>query len=212
MRAPFKQLSGQFLLDPDAYLLSANNRPTMAFTWKGSTFNIYGAVSKMMAAATYLLSYYTWVNTTSLLTIQRPEETTLSTKEKWYQMPVFKRRAFRVITLRFGDYGQLSIPKYSLEFFTLLLKVSCIIVRYWAEDTPPGLLVTTRHGKAAPLRSGELTCFNKFIRDNFGLRDDKGVSLKTSLCSRMLSLSWQIKPNTAKIRSRQNVAEKKCWG
>lgn len=177
MRALFKQLSAQFLLNPDYHRLSRNNISTMTFVWKGSVFNLYGAASKMMAAATYLMSYYTWANTTSLLTIQRPEETTFSTKEKWYQMPVFKRRAFRIITLRFGDHGQLNIPKYSLEFFTQLLKVSDTIAEHWAEEEVPRLLITIRHSQAAPLRSQELTYFNAFLRDKFGLRDDKGETL-----------------------------------
>lgn len=177
LRALFKQLSVQFLTDPNYYLFAANNRPAMKFVWKGSVFCLYGTVSKLMTVATYLMSYYTWANTTSLLAIQRPEETTLSTKEKWYQMPVFKRRAFRVITLRFGDHGQLNIPKYSLEFFNQLLKISGIIAEHWVEEKPPNLLIKIRNHKASPLGAEELSRFNKFLRNNFHLRDDQGRQL-----------------------------------
>lgn len=178
LRALFKQLSGQFLMDPDFYLFARNNRPTISFAWKGSTFTLYGVVSKMMAAATYLLSYYTWANTTSLLAILRPQETTLSAKEKWYQMPIFKRRSFRIITFRFGDHGQLNIPKYSLEFFSQLLKVSDIIARHWTEEGAPRLLMTIRQSRASPLRAEELSRFNNFLHEYFNLKDDKGGRLR----------------------------------
>ncbi|ECJ0461875.1 hypothetical protein FMF97_17555 [Salmonella enterica] len=177
LRALFKQLSRQFLKDMDLHLFSTNFKPTMTFVWKGSNIKIYGAVSKMMAAATYLMSYYTWANTTSLLTIQRPYESTHSTKEKWYQMPVFKRRSFRIITLRFGDYGELNVPKYSLEFFNLLLRVTGLISYYQEDDTPPNLLITFRNSQPAPMRASELTRFNIFLRDNFNLKNDKGEFL-----------------------------------
>ncbi|HCR2147163.1 TPA: hypothetical protein OND30_004187 [Enterobacter kobei] len=191
MRALFKQLYGQFLLDPDVHFFATNFKPTMKFVWKGLTIDIYGAVSKMMAAATYLLSYYTWANTSALLTIKRPEETTLSTKEKWYQMPVFKRRAFRVITLRFGDHGQLNIPKYSLEFFNQLLEISDIIGQHWLENSAPGLLITFRNSRAVPMQIGELSVLNKFIEENFHLRDDKGDRL-TPVISRFRATGSQI--------------------
>jgi hypothetical protein len=178
LRALFKQLTTQFLMDPDFYLFARNNRPAMTFVWKGSTVTLYGIVSKMMAAATYLMSYYTWANTTSLLAIQRPQETTLSTKEKWYQMPIFKRRSFRIITFRFGDHGQLNVPKYSLEFFNQLLHVSGIIATHWAKAEVPRLLITIRQSRASPLRAEELSRFNIFLRKNFSLKDDKGEPLR----------------------------------
>ncbi len=191
MRALFKQFSGQFLQDPDAHLFAPNNRPTMKFAWKGVSIKIYGAVSKMMAAATYLLSYYTWANTSALLAIQRPAETTQATREKWYQMPVFKRRAFRVITLRIGDHGQLNIPKYSLDFFNQLLKVSDLIGQHWPSKDAPVLLLTFRNRQAAPMRAAELIVFNNFLQDNFHLRDDKGARL-SPVISRFRATGSQI--------------------
>lgn len=191
LRTLFKQLSGQFLAAPERHLFATNFAPTMTFAWKGANIKIYGAVSKMMAAATYLMSYYTWANTTSLLTIQRPDETTQSTKEKWYQMPVFKRRSFRIITLRFGDHGELNIPKYSLEFFNLLLRVSGLIAFHWKHDAPPGLLITCRNSQAASMRASELSNFNKFLINNFHLQDDKGSRL-SPVISRFRTTGSQI--------------------
>lgn len=191
LRALFKQLSSQFLKYPDRHLFTTNFTPTMTFAWKGSNIKIYGAVSKMMAAATYLMAYYTWANTTSLLTIQRPDETTQSTKEKWYQMPVFKRRSFRIITLRFGAYGEINIPKYSLEFFNFLLKVSGLIAYYWEHDAPPNLLITFRKSQAVCMSAVELNNFNKFLNMNFHLKDDKGEKL-TPVISRFRATGSQI--------------------
>lgn len=181
LRALFKQLSHQFLKYPERHFYATNFKPTMTFVWKGENIKIYGAISKMMAAATYLMSYYTWANTASLLAIQTPDETTQSTKEKWYQMPVFKRRSFRIITLRFGDHGELNIPKYSLEFFNMLLKVSRLISFCQEGDTPPHLLITARNSQVAPMSAGELTRFNNFLQEAFNLKDDKGEILRAAI-------------------------------
>ena len=77
-----------------------------------------------MASAVYLLSYYTWANTNTLLSLERPDICESNVNGEWYQMPAFKRRAFRVITIQIGAHDQINIPKYSMEFFNQLLKVS----------------------------------------------------------------------------------------
>lgn len=173
LRAFFRQLSQQFMLSPEEHFFVSQSKKSLNFVWKGATYRVYGAVSKLMASAVYLLAYYTWGNTTSLLTLQRPEQATADTTDIWYQMPVFKRRAFRVITLQIGDHDHLNIPKYSLEFFNQLLTLSTRL----SPATPGRLFHTVSSNGVIPLSSVHLAALSRFIKKHFHLTDDRGLPL-----------------------------------
>lgn len=173
LRAFFRQLSQQVILSPAIHFSGSQNKKSLSFVWKGKTYPVYGAVSKLMASAVYLLAYYTWGNTTSLLSLRRPEQVARETTDAWYQMPVFKRRAFRVITLQIGDHNNINIPKYSLEFFNQLLTLSTLI----SPAKQSLLFNTVSPDGVTPLSSVHLASLCGFIRKHFHLTDDQNRPL-----------------------------------
>ncbi|EIP1509239.1 hypothetical protein LRT13_004614, partial [Salmonella enterica] len=172
LRIFFKQISNKFLQDPALYLSQGKNETDMFFRWNGKIYAVYGSVGQLMASAVYLLSYYTWANTNTLLSLERPDICESNVNGEWYQMPAFKRRAFRVITIQIGAHDQINIPKYSMEFFNQLLKVSKAI------SVESNLLFQSGScNRITPLSAVHLQNFNSFLKKNFRLTDDKGLSL-----------------------------------
>lgn len=174
LRGLFKQTSQQFLINPEKHMKAHQTQLTMEFHWKGEIYPLYGAISKMMAAATYLLAFYTYANTSMLLNLVRPKITSISTQNKWYTMPAFKRRAFKVIHVEMGEHS-LDIPKYAMDFFDTLLKVSEII-----DSSNNALLFQTYvRNKVSPVSRGLLQdAYTKWLRKHFPLTDERGRELR----------------------------------
>lgn len=124
LRRLFNQTYEQFIEDPDKHINAHKNAVTMTFIWQGKKYPLHASITKMMCAATYLLSYYTYSNTSDLLGLRRPQNASTSTGEIWYTMPSFKRRAFKTIQVEMGEHQLLEIPKYSMTFFDKLLNAS----------------------------------------------------------------------------------------
>ncbi|TOD13810.1 hypothetical protein CGJ72_17785, partial [Vibrio parahaemolyticus] len=116
----------QFIKNPETHIQAYKNTPTMIFEWQGREYKLCGGITKMMCAATYLLAYYTYANTTDLFRLKQPNNASISTGETWYTMPAFKRRAFKTIQVEIGEH-ELEIPKYAMNFFDKLLNASRII-------------------------------------------------------------------------------------
>ncbi|MDE1266087.1 hypothetical protein [Vibrio aestuarianus] len=136
LRSIFKQLYQQFIIDPELHIQASSNAHTMVFSWKGKDYPVAGGVSKIFYVATFLLSYYTWSNSTVLYSLRRPQTSTHAISSNWYQMPAFKRRAFKTITVELGDHNKLEIPKYATQFFDQLMTVSKLV-----DPKPDGLLL-----------------------------------------------------------------------
>ncbi|EKM5743697.1 hypothetical protein PU345_002989 [Enterobacter kobei] len=173
LRSFFKQTAQWFLETPDALTLSLRHRAPATFRWKGTTYPVDSVICKLIACAVYLLSYYTWANNSVLLSLQRPQGAQANTDSNWYQMPAFKRRAFRVVTVEIGDHGQLNIPRYSMDFFNTLLKVSTKL------SPEPGSLLFQVYNEngLSPVSASHLRAFNLYIDDFFHLVDDKNCRL-----------------------------------
>ncbi len=136
LRSIFKQLYQQFIIDPELHIQASSNAHTMVFSWKGKDYPVAGGASKIFYVATFLLSYYTWSNSTVLYSLRRPQTSTHTISSNWYQMPAFKRRAFKTITVELGDHKKLEIPKYATQFFDQLMTVSKLV-----DPKPDGLLL-----------------------------------------------------------------------
>ncbi len=127
LRSLFKQTYRQFIRSPEIHIKAYNNIPTMNFEWEGQTHRLCGGISKMMCSGAYLLSYYTYANTSDLFQLPQPHNASTSAGETWYTMSAFKRRAFKTIQVEMGEH-ELDIPKYAMRFFDNLLNASRLII------------------------------------------------------------------------------------
>ena len=148
----------------------------MVFSWKGKDYPVAGGASKIFYAATFLLSYYTWSNSTVLYSLRRPQTSTHAISSNWYQMPAFKRRAFKTITVELGDHNKLEIPKYATQFFDQLMTVSKLV-----DPKPDGLLLPAysyRKRKVQMMSGCLLNNFKaKWLARYFPMTDEQGEIL-----------------------------------
>lgn len=175
LRKLFDQTSEQFLNNPKKHMDAWKCTQTMTFNWKGQDYPLCAAISKMMCAATYLLSYYTFSNTSIIFGLKRPLNASISLGEEWYTMPAFKRRAFKTIHIEMGGHNYLEIPKYCMVFFNKLIEVSKII-----DDSDGAFLLQTYVNKSVqPIKSNTLQAFCRlWINKNFQFTDQTGRQLR----------------------------------
>lgn len=188
LRQLFNQTSKQFLKNPKKHIEAHNNVKTMIFHWKEKDYKLCGTVSKMMCAATFLMSYYTYLNTGTLLKLKRPNNASISIGELWYTMPAFKRRSFKTITIEMGEHGFLDIPKYCITFFDTLLKVSKTL----DNSNNALLLQTIAYKNIHPLTGTTLEDFNRrWLQVHFPFIDQQGRRLRPTI-SRFRETGAQI--------------------
>ena len=174
LRQLFKQTYKQFIEAPSKHINAHNHVPTMTFKWKGEQYKLCGGISKMMSAATYILAYYTYANTSELFQLKHPSNSSMSMGEIWFTMPAFKRRAFKTIQLEVGSH-ELAIPKYAIDFFDKLLHASKTLST--ASDAT--LLQVIAYKKVCPIRSVTLQSFLKiWVEKNFTFTDQTGRRLR----------------------------------
>lgn len=174
LRSLFKQTYHQFIESPETHIKANKNKSTMTFEWKGQTYNLCGGITKMMCAGTYLLSYYTYANTSDLFQLSQPRNASTSAGETWYTMPAFKRRAFKTIQVEMGEH-ELNIPKYAMRFFDHLLNASRVI----STDESATLLQTVIAQKATPMKSVTLSDFLRYwVEKHFTFTDQTGRRLR----------------------------------
>ena len=174
LRGLFKQLHQQFVSLPELHLKAGKKKATMTFQWNGKQYLVSAGINKMFCAATFLLSYYTWSNSSVLYQLKRPQTVSHKLSDDWYQMPAFKRRAFKTLTVEIGDHDQLEVPKYALQFFDQLLEASRLL------DPRPDswLLLSNIHGQPVAMNGGKLHEFKVgFLERYFPMKDSQGERL-----------------------------------
>lgn len=187
LRTLFKQTYRQFIKSPEIHINAYGTQPTMIFQWKGQTYKLFGGITKMMCAGTYLLSYYTYANTRDLFQLPQPRNASTSAREVWYTMPAFKRRAFKTIQVEMGEH-ELDIPKYATLFFDQLLNASRLI----STDENATLLQTVAAQQATPMKSRILSGFlGKWAEKHFAFTDQAGRKLRP-IISRFRETGSQI--------------------
>ncbi|WP_412514008.1 hypothetical protein [Shewanella indica] len=175
LRKLFNQTTTQFLENPQKHITAHYSNPSMTFHWQGQDYPLCAAISKMMCAATYLLSYYTYSNTSTLLSLNRPNNASMSIGDTWYTMPAFKRRAFKTIQVEIGEHQVLEIPKYSMSFFDTLLKIS----RELGGTNEKLLLQTIVNNKQKPIKRATLQSFcERWLERHFSFKDQAGRKLR----------------------------------
>ncbi|MDF9399754.1 hypothetical protein [Vibrio sp. 1180_3] len=173
LRRLFNQTYSQFIADTDKHLNAHKLAPTMVFEWKDKSHPLYAGISKMMSAATYLLAYYTYANTSDLFQLKQPQNASTSVGEVWYTMPAFKRRAFKTIHVEMGEH-ELDVPKYAMVFFDKLLNASRIINK----SESATLLQTVVNKEAKPLNIGVVSHLFKWTEQHFTFIDQTGRRLR----------------------------------
>ncbi|ELH0897219.1 hypothetical protein Q9887_004143 [Vibrio fluvialis] len=177
LRRLFNQTHSQFIKNPETHIQAHKNTPTMIFEWQGREYKLCGGITKMMCAATYLLAYYTYANSTDLFRLKQPNNASISTGETWYTMPAFKRRAFKTIQVEIGEH-ELEIPKYAMTFFDKLLNASRII----STNEEATLLQTIASRKVQKLQTSRLQSFlKKWVEKHFSFTDQMGRRLRPSI-------------------------------
>jgi hypothetical protein len=187
LRQLFKQSYTQFMAEPEKHLSAYQNVATMTFLWKGHEYKLSAGITKMMCAGLFLLAYYTYSNTTSLLKLKHPENAAMTLGEVWYTMPTFKRRAFKTIQVEMGGH-ELEIPKYSLDFFNNLLTASKRI----NHNEKATLFQTTTSKKVRPISESLLSGFlSSWVEKHFTFIDQTGRRLRP-IVSRFRATGAQI--------------------
>ncbi|HEH9426311.1 hypothetical protein [Aeromonas jandaei] len=174
LRGLFKQLHQQFVSAPKLHLNAHKHTATMTFQWKGQQYLVSSGISKMFYAATFLLSYYTWSNSSVLYQLKRPQTVSHKLSDDWHQMPAFKRRAFKTLTVEIGNHDRLEVPKYALQFFDQLLEASRLL-----DPRPDGwLLPSNNNGLPVMMTGGKLSGFkSKWLARYFPMYDNQGERL-----------------------------------
>lgn len=176
LRSIFKQLYHQFIDDPELHMAVGIRIPTMIFSWKGKDYKVCGGISKIFYTATFLLSYYTWSNSTILYNLKRPSIGSHTPSKNWHQMPAFKRRSFKTITVEIGENNRLEIPKYAMQFFDQLLTVSTLL-----DPRSDGLLLPAYSHKSKKIQKMSGCLLNDFkstwLDKHFPMTDDQGNKL-----------------------------------
>ncbi|MBY8156235.1 hypothetical protein KW499_20850 [Vibrio fluvialis] len=167
LRSLFKQTYKQFTQAPDKHLNAHKSIATMSFKWKEQTYKLSAGVSKMMCAGSFLLSYYTYANTSDLFQLKQPNNTSTTLGGLWYTMPAFKRRAFKTIQIEMGSH-EINVPKYAMQFFDNLLNASRLI----SNDEDATLLQTIASKKPTPMKRVTLQTFLKlWVEKHFTFTD-----------------------------------------
>ncbi|HBH7915672.1 TPA: hypothetical protein ACN306_001881 [Vibrio parahaemolyticus] len=187
LRSMFKQTYSQFIESPENHIKANKSEHTMTFEWKGQTYKLCSGITKMMCTGTYLLSYYTYVNTSDLFKLPLPSNTSTSVGETWYTMPAFKRRAFKTIQVEMGEH-ELEIPKYAMRFFDKLLNASRLI----STEENATLLQTVVAQQATPMKSVTLQDFlRRWVEKHFTFTDQTERRLRPTI-SRFRETGAQI--------------------
>lgn len=187
LRSLFKQTAKQFIEAPEKHINTFKNNPTMTFDWKGERYKLCGGLNKMMCAGTYLLAYYTYVNTSDLFQLKQPDNASISVGEIWYTMPAFKRRAFKTIQVEVGAH-ELDIPKYAMSFFETLLEASRLI----STNSNTTLLQMVASRQSTQFKNATLQTFLRtWVEKHFTFTDQTGRRLRPMI-SRFRETGAQI--------------------
>ncbi|MBF4391228.1 hypothetical protein EAY32_25510, partial [Vibrio anguillarum] len=109
----FRQIYKQIMTNPSIHLNASTNKRTATFTYNNHTHGIASPITKCFSAAYFMLSYYTWGNTTVLLNMTKPKEKIFE-GGKWFEQSVLKPRANKYVSISIGDNGTFHVPKIAL--------------------------------------------------------------------------------------------------
>ncbi|WP_444996703.1 hypothetical protein [Aliikangiella sp. IMCC44359] len=168
----FRQVSGQIIRSPALHKSATTTNKTATFKFGGKTVAVAAAITKCFSAGYFLLAYYTWANSSTLLKMTKPSEKD-STTGKWHNQHVLKPRANKYVTVSLGDNGSYDVPKYALRFIEKLTELSHIV-----GNQSNHLLFQSRLNVVAPLEAPHLRVFTNWLLNHFNLLSDDGAPLR----------------------------------
>lgn len=173
----FKQFSEQFTDNPEHYIKQYFLTKSFSFSWNGKVFREPAGITKLICSAYYLMSFYTFSNSTQLFNLKRPDDNGTGVFEKWYEMSVEKRRAVKYVSIEIGENDSVDIPKHALHFIDKQIEISKMI-----SSDDEGLLfpLISRKGEVIPLNSGHLKKFNDWVAKVAGFRDEYNRKINLS--------------------------------
>jgi hypothetical protein len=167
-----QQLGRQIRQDPPLHVNAAPSTYTANYSDSNRRFDVCGVITKYFCASFFLMAYYTWANTTSLLSMKKPKRREGSAGI-WYEQSVLKNRANKFVTIAIGENHATHIPKHALRFMEDLLEISSLI-----RPDDEHLFYQSRQGVISTLETAHLRTFNNWLFKSFGLKDDFGNQLR----------------------------------
>lgn len=189
----FNQLIKQITLSPEKHLHANPRDYTALIVLNGRKVDVTGAITRCFSMGYFLMSYFTWGNTTTLLSMKKFNDGNISQKLV-YSQSVLKSRANKYVTISIGENNEQHVPKYALNFIQKLLTLSKIVS---ADNTH--LFYQVSRGRIQPLEPQHLNDAANWLLKNFPLIDDYGKPLKpmtrkfrASGSSRYLALTGDV--------------------
>lgn len=168
----FNQLFKQVITSPEKYMCAGPGEYTALVDISGKKIEVAGAATKCFSFGYFLMSYFTWGNMTTLLEMQKFDDSDLS-KNVVYSQSVLKSRANKYVTISIGENNTQHVPKHALKFINKLLKLSNAFA---PESTH--LFFQVGMNKSNPLEPSHLRDISNWLQKKFQLIDDNGKPLR----------------------------------
>ncbi|WP_283129811.1 hypothetical protein [Enterovibrio norvegicus] len=168
----FNQLYRQIIKSPELHLFAQPRDFTAEVELKGKRIEVAGTATKCFTLGYFLMSYFTWANATTLLSMQKFKHENL-TKNLVYSQSVLKSRANKYVTISIGDNNVQHVPKHALKFIEKLLKLSNEIA-----PESEHLFFRVGRGKFTALEQYHLRDTTNWMLEHFNQIDDYGKPLR----------------------------------
>jgi hypothetical protein len=168
----FSQLYDQACSDLDFHINTSSRKKIGTLSFEGINIEVCGVITKCFCLGYFLMSYYTWANSSCLLKLKRPIQKNTS-NGKWFSESVEKKRAGKFITIELGDNNSTIIPKHGLKLVERLINLSSLV-----SVDENRLFNVCIEGAIRPLESHVLTNFTNWVVKAFNLKADNGWPLR----------------------------------
>ena len=174
----FNKLYSIFMKNQKFYIYAKkksfnNHKYSEEVLFDGEPIKVNTIISKIACMSIYLVSFYTWGNTTQLYSLKRPTIDGLELDDYWIKMPTFKRRANKFVSLEIGDNDLMYLPNHATDLMIKIINFS----RALDPNRNANLFNTAIGGTIKPLTSAHLSNFNVWFKKTFNLQDDFGRPL-----------------------------------
>lgn len=168
----FNQLFKQITSDFPLYLNAQPRDKFASIQLKGRNCQVAGAITKCFTLGYFLMSYYTWGNSTTILKMKKFKKSDLS-KNIVYSQSVLKARANKYVTISIGENNNQNVPKHALRFIEKLLELSNLVA-----PNSDHLFFKVSRGKATSLEPSNLRDITNWLLEYFNPTDDYGKPLR----------------------------------